>query len=72
MNKIRCCIVDFYRLVTVISIVFTTWKFARYVHAVLAEKDSNAINASIGAAVKKPKKTATALDTVSDLSTQKA
>jgi hypothetical protein len=62
MNKIRCCIVDFYRLVIVISIVFTTWKFVRYWHAVLAERTSHAMDASIGATGKKPKKTATALE----------
>jgi hypothetical protein len=56
MNKIRCCIVDFYRIVIVISIVFTTWKFVRYWQAVLAERTSHAIDSSIGATPKKNKK----------------
>jgi len=62
MNKIRCDIICLYRLVTVISIFFTTWKCVRYLHAVLAKKDSAAIDASIDGAAKKPKKTATALE----------
>jgi hypothetical protein len=56
MNKIRCFIVNFYRLITVISIVFTTWKFALYWHRMFAEKPNHAMDASIGGAEKKLKK----------------
>jgi hypothetical protein len=60
MKKIGCCIVDFYRLVTVISVVFTTWKFVRYWQAALAERTDHTIDAPMDAAAKKHKKTATA------------
>jgi hypothetical protein len=60
MNKIRCYIVNFYRLITVISIVFTTWKFACYWQRMLAEKTNHGMDASIGGAEKKLKKTSAA------------
>jgi hypothetical protein len=56
MKKIGCCIVDIYRIVTVISIGFTMWKLMRYWHSVSAEGTVHAIDASIGAAAEKSKK----------------
>jgi hypothetical protein len=66
MNKIRCLIVDFYRMETVIVIAFATWKLARHWHAGLAERTGHAIDASISAAAKKLERTAVALEEWAD------
>ena len=66
MNKIRCCIIDLYRIATVISIAFVAWKLVRCWHTGLAKKTGHAIDASISAAAEKLEKTALALEEMSD------
>jgi hypothetical protein len=56
MKKIGCCIGDICRLVTLISIGFTMWRLMRYWHAVSAQGTVHAIDAPIGAAAEKIKK----------------
>jgi hypothetical protein len=49
MNKIGCSIIEYFRFVTVIGIVFATWRLVRHCRTNMVDKTGHAIGASIGA-----------------------
>jgi len=66
MNKTRCCIIDFYRMVTVMAITYVTWKIVHCRHYGFAERTGRNIDVSISAAAEKLEKTAIILEEWAD------
>lgn len=66
MNKIKSFFIAIYRIVTVFSIGFVTWKIVRYWHSGRAEKCGHGIDSSIGSAAEKLEKAAITLEGISD------